>query len=170
MADHADEKFRRHFEPLFGQMLASAWRLTGSKEDAEDLIQETFLKAYRHADRFDPAQSAGAWLFTIMKNTFLNNLRGRREVVPFDAALMERLADEGADRPGDYEGDWLGVMLNALPPDMRAILVAREVNGLSYEQIAQAMEIPSGTVKSRISRAREALKELWLKNAGELGA
>jgi len=168
MSDSPEEKFRRHFEPLFNKMLAVAWRLTGAKADAEDLAQETFLKAFRSMERFDERQSAGAWLYSIMKNTFLNDIRSakKREFVPFDEKLVERAEGIAVGSVDEMDGRLMAA-LDSLPKDMRAVLVAREVGELSYEEISEAMELPIGTVKSRINRARGMLKENWLNNFGE---
>lgn len=169
MIDAGHDKFRRLMEPLFDKMYASAYRLTGSKDDAEDLVQETFLKAYRSIDRFEEGTNPGAWVYMIMRNTFLNNIRSKkgREVLLFDEEMTERLADTSESSVSDEKMDEeLQAVLNSLPPDMKEALVAREINGLSYQEIADSMNLPIGTVKSRINRAREALKERWLRLKG----
>ncbi|MBF0634214.1 MAG: sigma-70 family RNA polymerase sigma factor [Nitrospinae bacterium] len=169
MIDAGHDKFRRLMEPLFDKMYASAYRLTGSRDDAEDLVQETFLKAYRSIDRFEEGTNPGAWVYMIMRNTFLNNIRSKkgREVLLFDEEMAERLADTSESYVSDEKMDEeLQAVLNSLPPDMKEALVAREVNGLSYQEIADSMGLPIGTVKSRINRAREALKGRWLRLKG----
>lgn len=169
MIDAGHDKFRRLMEPLFEKMYASAYRLTGSRDDAEDLLQETFLKAYRSIERFEEGTNPGAWVYMIMRNTFLNNIRSKktREVLLFDEEMAERLADTSESSASEEKMDEeLQAVLNSLPPDMKEALVAREINGLSYQEIANAMSLPIGTVKSRINRAREALKERWLRLKG----
>lgn len=166
MTDAGRDKFRRLIEPLFDKMYASAYRLTGSKDDAEDLLQDTFLKAYRSVEKFEEGTNPGAWVYTIMRNTFLNNIRSKksRETLLFDEGAAERLADTA--NSGEEMDEELQTVLNSLPVDMRTALVAREINGLSYQEIADSMGLPIGTVKSRINRAREALKERWMRLKG----
>ncbi|MBI4667047.1 MAG: sigma-70 family RNA polymerase sigma factor [Nitrospinae bacterium] len=159
------EKYRKHIEPLFGRMFVSAYRLTGSREDAEDLTQETFIKAFRAIDRFDSDSAPAAWLYTIMRNTFLNDLRHKksRETLLFDESLAERLPDERAENSGPVVMDEkLQATLDSIPEEMRSVLVAREIAQLSYDEIASSFNLPLGTVKSRINRAREMLRERWL--------
>jgi RNA polymerase sigma-70 factor (ECF subfamily) len=166
MTDMGQDKFRRLIEPLFDKMYASAYRLTGSRDDAEDLLQETFLKAYRNIGKFEDGTNPGAWIYTIMRNTFLNEVRSKksRETLLFDEGMAERLADTSEpDRSGEKMDEELQAVLNSLPDDMREALVAREINGLSYQEIADNMNLPIGTVKSRINRARESLKERWMR-------
>lgn len=160
-------KFRQHIEPLFKRLLVGAYRLTGSAEDAEDLVQETLLKAYKNMYRFDENSSPGGWVYTIMKNTFLNNLRDRKtkEVLLFNGDDVDRLADNTPDQtiPPEIEDDMQSIV-NSLPDDMRVILIARETEGLTYQEIAQTLEIPIGTVKSRLKRARNVLQGKWLRH------
>lgn len=169
MTDSGHDKFRRLIEPLFDKMYSSAYRLTGSRENAEDLLQDTFLKAYRSIGKFEEGTNPGAWVYTIMRNTFLNEIRSKktREVLLFDDETVARLADT-AESPQSEEkmDEELQAVLNSLPDDMREALVAREINGLSYQEIADTMKLPVGTVKSRINRAREALKERWMRLKG----
>jgi RNA polymerase sigma-70 factor (ECF subfamily) len=150
-------------------MHSSAYRLTGSRDDAEDLLQETFLKAYRSIEKFEEGTNPGAWVYTIMRNTFLNDIRSKktREILLYDEQMAERLADTSEPARSDEKMDEeLQAVLNSLPPDMREALVAREINGLSYQEIADTMSLPIGTVKSRINRARESLKERWMRLKG----
>lgn len=161
--DEKTIKFRRHIEPLFRDMYNAAYRLTGKPEDAEDLIQETFIKAFRYIDRFDGSANPAAWVYTIMKNTFLNDLRYKkhRETAALDENAVDRLATEDTypeEEPGDLQA-----LLNNMPQDMKTILIAREINGLSYHEISESMNLPVGTVKSRIARARDTLREKWLR-------
>jgi RNA polymerase sigma-70 factor (ECF subfamily) len=160
-------------EPLFDKMYASAYRLTGSRDDAQDLLQDTFLKAYRSIEKFEEGTNPGAWIYTIMRNTFLNEIRSKksRETLLFDEEAVARVADTSDPDPsGGKMDEELQAVLNSLPDDMREALVAREINGLSYQEIADTMKLPLGTVKSRINRAREALKERWMRLKGEATA
>lgn len=164
--NQSEDRFRRYIEPLFKTLLVSAYRFTGSVDDAEDLVQEAFVKAYKNIDKLDENANPAGWVYTIMKNTFLNNLRSAktREVLLFDDTSIERLADEkGKDNPPEGVDDDIQAIVNSLPEDMRLILVAREIQGLSYLEIAKSFDMPVGTVKSRLKRAREKLKEKWLR-------
>lgn len=169
MTDAGHGKFRRLIEPLFEKMYVSAYRLTGSKDDAEDLVQETFIKAYRSIEKFEEGTNPGAWVYTIMRNTFLNEIRAKksREVLLFDEETATRMADNAEPaKSGEKMDEELQSVLDSLPDDMKEALVAREVNGLSYQEIADTTGLPIGTVKSRISRARETLKERWMRLKG----
>lgn len=165
------EKFQRLVEPKIKDLMISALRLTGGMDATEDLVQETLVRALKNIEKLDETINPGGWLYTIMKNIHLNNLRrdSRREVLLFDESAVERLADERGDQSaGDWIDDDLQIVLNSLPVDMRLILVAREVRELSYQEIAESFDIPIGTVRSRLKRGREALKEKWEKRKKKL--
>jgi RNA polymerase sigma-70 factor (ECF subfamily) len=140
-------------------------------EDADDLVQETFIRAYRYLDRFDAERAFRPWLFKIGVNLCYHHLRrSRREAwVSLDEehpetgrARLERLETPGAvaavTRP--LETARLAAAIDRLPPLHRTILVLRAVHELRYEEIAETLGVPVGTVMSRLSRARRALKEL----------
>ncbi len=159
-----DEKFHKFVEPMFEKLFIGAYRLTKSHEDAEDLVQETLFKAYKNMDKFDENLNPGGWLYTIMRNTFLNNIKQNklRELLLFDGNDSERLADKSQEPERDRGmEDSLQLVLNSLPTPMQTILVARETQQLSYEEIADSFDIPLGTVKSRLKRARNMLREKW---------
>jgi RNA polymerase sigma-70 factor, ECF subfamily len=146
------------------QLYATALRLTRSPNDAEDLVQETYLKAFRSAGQFRPGTNLRAWLFTILQNTFRNLRRDRgRDPVEVDSDAVERLP-VGADTP-DPERRLLDramdedvrQALDALPPAFREAVWLRDVDELSYAEIAGLLDIPIGTVMSRISRGRRLL-------------
>lgn len=159
-----EEKFHKYVEPMFKKLLVGAYRLTKSHEDAEDLVQDTLFKAYKNMDKFDENLNPGGWLYTIMRNTFLNNIKQNksREFLLFDGNDSEKLADK-SQAPAQDRGieDSLQLVLNSLPTPMQTILVARETQQLSYEEIAKSFDIPLGTVKSRLKRARNMLREKW---------
>jgi RNA polymerase sigma-70 factor (ECF subfamily) len=151
----------------------TALRLTRVPADAEDLVQETYLKAFRAADRFEPGTNLKAWLFTILHNTARNRARDRaRETVTFDSETVDRAADAppnpGADRFVDTPETLL--VRETLDPDLKAAIEAlpdafrqavwlRDVEEFSYAEIAEMLAIPIGTVMSRISRGRRLLFE-----------
>jgi RNA polymerase sigma-70 factor (ECF subfamily) len=149
----------------------TAVRLTRNTADAEDLVQDTYLKAFRAADRFEPGTNLKAWLFTILHHTARNRLRDRaRAAVTFDSEAVERAADAPPD-PGvrgvvetpetlllrdTFDPD-LQAAVNALPDAFREAVWLRDVEEFSYAEIAGMLDIPLGTVMSRISRARRML-------------
>jgi len=150
----------------------TALRLTHRPADAEDLVQETFLKAFRSADQFTPGTNLRAWLFTILHNTARNRARDdAREHVDVDSEAVERAAGGGdavgisaaiAETPEslllrDTLTPDLQAALDALPPPFREAVWLRDVEEFSYAEIAQMLSIPVGTVMSRISRGRRQL-------------
>jgi RNA polymerase sigma-70 factor, ECF subfamily len=151
----------------------TALRLTRVPADAEDLVQDTYLKAFRAADRFEPGTNLKAWLFTILHNTARNLVRDRaRENVSFDSEIVDRAADRpssiGAARLVDTPETRL--LRDTLDPDLKAAIEAmpdafrqavwlRDVEEFSYREIAEMLAIPVGTVMSRISRGRRMLFE-----------
>jgi len=151
----------------------TALRLTHDPADAEDLVQDTYLKAFRAADRFVPGTNLRAWLFTILHNTARNRARDRaREAVDVDSEIVERAADtQGAAAGGgrfetpetlllrDALTPELQEAIDQLPPAFREAVWLRDVEEFSYAEIAAVLEIPIGTVMSRISRGRRLLFE-----------
>lgn len=143
-------------------MFAVLSRLLGARHHGlvEDLAQETFLRAFRALPGFDGAGTArlSTWILTIATRLALDELRRRR-------ADSEPLGDDpaGGDRPDEMAarrdlGRAITVALGALAPDARAVLVLRELHDLEYAEIAEALQVDLGTVKSRLSRARAALR------------
>src|SRR5712691_2782784 len=149
----------------------TALRLTRDPADAEDLVQDTYLKAFRAADRFEPGTNLKAWLFTILHNTARNRVRDRaRAAVTFDSAAVERAADAPSDPAGrgavetpetlrlrDTLDPDLQAAIDALPEAFREAVWLRDVEEFSYAEIAEMLSIPVGTVMSRISRGRRSL-------------
>jgi RNA polymerase sigma-70 factor (ECF subfamily) len=149
-------------EPLFG----AALRLTRNRSDAEDLVQDTFVKALRFADRFTPGTNLKAWLFTILHNTWRNRIRdAARAPVDVDSERVLDAAIEGASAPETPERILLRTTLDAdlqaaldaLPVAFRQAVWLRDVEEFSYAEIGRMLEIPIGTVMSRISRGRRLL-------------
>jgi RNA polymerase sigma-70 factor (ECF subfamily) len=147
----------------------AALRLTRVRADAEDLVQETYLKAFRAADRFEPGTNLRAWLFTILHNTARNVARDRtRHAVTFDSDAVERAADAMlhgmADTPEtlllrDTLAPELQAAIDELPDAFRQAVWLRDVEEFSYAEIATVLDVPIGTVMSRISRGRRMLFE-----------
>jgi RNA polymerase sigma-70 factor, ECF subfamily len=150
----------------------AALRLTRRPADAEDLVQETYLKAFRAADQFEPGTNLRAWLFTILHNTARNRARDRaRDTVAIDSEIVDRAADApppGGRSAGAAEtpeslllretlAPELQAAIDALPENFRQAVWLRDVEEFSYAEIAEMLSIPVGTVMSRISRGRHLL-------------
>lgn len=150
----------------------AARRLTRAPADAEDLVQDTYLKAFRAADRFEPGTNLRAWLFTILHNTARNLARDRgRDTVAIDSEVVDRAADLGPLGGGlgspvetpeslllrDTLTPDLQVALDEMPEAFREAVWLRDVEGFSYAEIASTLSVPIGTVMSRISRGRRLL-------------
>ena len=162
--------------PYRDQLFKSALRMTRSVEDAEDLLQETYLKAYKYYARFSEGTNFKAWLFKIMKNTFINSYRKKKLQPPkvdFDdvhEGLEETLADKAHASLDDPE-NWLMAVemdhevreaLVSLPHDYKMVVLLADLEGFAYKEIAEMLDIPIGTVMSRLHRGRKALqKKLW---------
>ncbi|OGL14977.1 MAG: hypothetical protein A3F92_01140 [Candidatus Rokubacteria bacterium RIFCSPLOWO2_12_FULL_71_22] len=156
-----------HLDALY----RSALRLTQNRAEAEDVVQETCLRAFRSFHRFNPGTNCRAWLFTILRNAFLNRVRGAgREVHEGDAAegwdaLVQRSAEHrpGGGSPEEeffqtvLHGD-VDRALKALPLTFREAVVLADLEGLSYKEIAEIIGRPVGTVMSRLSRGRRLLR------------
>lgn len=150
-----------------------ALRMTGNQEDAADLAQEAFIRVFRSISGFKEQSSFSTWVYRITTNVCLDEIRKRknRKVISIDEDIhmddgeMRRqivsddpLPDELAER-----AELRGIVndaINSLPEDQRIVITLRDLNGLSYEEIAQILDIPGGTVKSRINRARQALRNV----------
>jgi RNA polymerase sigma-70 factor (ECF subfamily) len=147
----------------------TALRLTRSPADAEDLVQDTYLKAFRAADSFEPGTNLRAWLFTILHNTARNRARDRaRDNVTIDSETVDQAADlltSGGDADATPEAllmrdtlaPELQAAIDALPEAFREAVWLRDVEEFSYAEIAAMLHIPAGTVMSRISRGRRML-------------
>ena len=145
----------------------TALRLTRVPADAEDLVQETYLKAFRAADRFEPGTNLRAWLFTILHNTARNRVRDlSRDAVTIDSDTVDRAADVPATGGGETPETLLlrdtltpevQAAVDALPDAFRQAIWLRDVEEFTYAEIADMLNIPAGTVMSRISRGRRLL-------------
>ena len=137
-----------------------AYRLTGNDDDAFDLVQEALLRVRKGLETYQPGSMEG-WLSRIVTNVFLDEVRRKRrrpvEVLPGDT---ERLlpASPGADEATDGLSDDVQAALHRLPEEFRTAVVLCDVVGLSYEEIAEAVSVPVGTVRSRIHRGRRLLR------------
>jgi RNA polymerase sigma-70 factor (ECF subfamily) len=163
----ADEDFVREALGYVDSLYGTALRLTRRPADAEDLVQDTYLKAFRSAAQFQRGTNLKAWLFTILHNTFRNMLRhDGRNPVDVDSDYVEQAPASGATDHSPEElltratlDVDLQAALDALPDAFRQAVWLRDVEELSYAEIAEVLAVPIGTVMSRISRGRRALFE-----------
>ena len=188
-ATTAEASFREEALPHLDAVYRFALRLAGSPDGAEDLVQETFLRAYGHWDQYTPGTNCKSWLFTICRNLFLRQReRGRRH----DEIIQESLPGDGGiggtgvpvvnplwsdTREIDPEGRFFESIIDTeileaidgLPEDYRIAVVLSDVEGLSYAEMAEVMDVPIGTVKSRLFRGRRRLQKLLYEYAVETG-
>ena len=163
--DAEQSGFEREALALVDSLYGAAMRLTANPADAEDLVQDTYLKAFRSVDQFQPGTNLKAWLFTILHNTFLNSRRrGGREPVAVETEELERasLGQQVGETPEslllrDTLDVDLQAALDALPEVFRQAVWLRDVEEFSYAEIGQMLGVPIGTVMSRISRGRKLL-------------
>jgi len=181
------ELARRRFEEMAqGQLdglFAAALRLTRNGRDAEDLVQDAVLRAYRFFDKFEPGTNFRAWLFKILTNTFINRYRRsvkERTLVdgPEREAVTEQFVSRAAsDQAADPERHLLDRMvsdevvkaIDALPIDFRLVVILADVQDFSYKEIADILDVPVGTVMSRLFRGRRLLERGLLSYAAESG-
>jgi RNA polymerase sigma-70 factor (ECF subfamily) len=170
--------FERDVLPHLDLLYRVALRLTGEAANAEDLVQDTVLKAFRAWDSFRQGTNARGWLLTILRNTFINDYRRRRRTpvqVDLDVAEQHALIHEesGHDPEGEFfhalVDDRILAAIDALPEEFREVVVLSDIEGLGYAQIAETLGVPVGTVKSRLSRARRQLQGTLLEYAVEAG-
>jgi RNA polymerase sigma-70 factor (ECF subfamily) len=165
-ADDFSAEALQFLEPLF----ATAMRLTRNRADAEDLVQDTYVKAFRHWGQFKRGTNLRAWLYTILHNTWRNRIRdASRDTVDVDSEQVEQLAAGGIggehiETPerilmrSTLDAD-LQAALDSLPEAFREAVWLRDVEEFSYAEIAEMLNVPIGTVMSRISRGRRMLFE-----------
>lgn len=166
-----------HSEALY----SFAFQITGNSDDANDLVQETLLKAFRFFDSFESGTNAKAWLFQILKNTFINQYRkSSKEPNKVDYDDVQNFyetikADEVkskhtvGDAFSSVLDDELLAALNSLPDDFRTIIILADIECYSYEEIAEFIDRPIGTVRSRLHRARKILYSQLYSYAEEHG-
>lgn len=182
---HPDPRKRDEFTtsalPHMDQVYTASLYLTRNKEEAEDLLQETFLRAYRFWHQFTPGTNCRAWLMTILHNTFKNRYRERyreQQTVEFDETLLEP-ADEA--RAGIYRASPETIVLSQLldtevqealqrlPLGFLEVIVLVDIQELTYEEAASAIGCPIGTIRSRLSRARRLLQGALAQYARDRG-
>jgi RNA polymerase sigma factor (sigma-70 family) len=179
--EQKQKMFEEEFMPHINSMYNFAYRLTFDEDDAKDLVQDTYLKAFRFITSFQAGTNAKAWLFRILKNSFINDFRKKskqpskvdyQEVENFynsddvDEAITTDLRVETVQ---DMIGDEVAIALNALDVDFRTVIILCDLEGFTYEEMAKILDIPIGTVRSRLHRARNLLKEKLKSYAKTMG-
>ncbi len=175
------QEFEREAMPHKSILYNFALRTTGNAEDARDLLQETFMKAFRFWDKYEKGTNIRAWLFRIMKNTYIN--RYRKEVrepsmVDYDdidnfyESVRDQVKDSSDLQKNLYSNtlsDEVTEALQALPDDFRTVVILCDIEGLSYEEISDFLNCPIGTVRSRLHRGRKILADALKDYAQEQG-
>jgi RNA polymerase sigma-70 factor (ECF subfamily) len=173
--------FENEFMPHIDSMYNFAYKLTFDEEEAKDLVQDTYLKAFRFITSFEKGTNAKAWLFRILKNSFINDYRKKskqpaivdyQEVETYynsentDSNLTIDLRSETMQ---NRIGDEVTNALNSLGVDFRIVIILCDLEGFTYEEMAKILDIPIGTVRSRLHRARNLLKDKLRKYAQSMG-
>jgi RNA polymerase sigma-70 factor (ECF subfamily) len=170
-----EARFEAEALPLLPGLYSAAFRLTRNAADAEDLVQETFLRAYRGFHQFEPGTNLKAWLYRILTNTFINSYRKKQREPQTDSLdetedwyLYSRMAERGTEPSAETSvieslpDEDVQEALSSLPEQFRIAVLLADVEGFSYKEIADITGVPIGTVMSRLHRGRKALeKRLW---------
>ncbi|MDE1570517.1 sigma-70 family RNA polymerase sigma factor [Aquabacter sp. P-9] len=159
-ADAAAPDLRTQVLELLPALRAFARSLTRNRTEADDLVQETFLKALSNIDKFDPGTNLRAWLFTILRNTYYTEIRKRRRESDGLSSLAQQDTNMGPGQEWSVTLSSLKEALEMLPSDQREALVLVGAAGLSYEEAAEVCNCALGTIKSRVNRARAKLLSL----------
>jgi RNA polymerase sigma factor (sigma-70 family) len=166
-----DQIFEAEFLPHIDSLYNFAIFLENNDEIAKDLLQETYLRAYKFINYYEKGTNAKAWLIRILKNTFINEYRRKSKLptkVEFEDTYQQvDEEEEGSTQNVDLRqeiyntlvGDEITTAVNALPVDYRLIILLCDVEGFKYDEIAKIIDVPIGTVRSRLHRARNMLKE-----------
>lgn len=175
------EEFEKEAIPHMDALYNFALKMTGDEDDADDLVQETYLKAFRFFDKFEKGTNCKAWLFRIMKNSYINDYRKQvKEPNKVDYEDVQNFyenikSDEVESK--HYEQDVFSNLLDdeiskaitELPEDFRTVIILSDIEGFTYDEIADFVDIPVGTVRSRLHRARKMLYSQLYDYAKEKG-
>ncbi len=176
-----EQIFEDEFLPHIHSIYNFAYHITFNEDDAKDLVQETYLKAFRFIDSFKKGTNAKAWLFRILKNSFINEFRKRSKEPPkVDYQEVETYynseeinqpitSDLRVDAMKEKIGDEVSVALNSLDIDFRTVIILCDLEGFTYEEMAKILDIPIGTVRSRLHRARNMLRDKLKVYADSMG-
>ncbi|MEO1434605.1 MAG: sigma-70 family RNA polymerase sigma factor [Bacteroidota bacterium] len=181
ITNRQEQVFEQEFLPQIDALYNFAFHLTYDEDDANDLVQETYMKAYRFIDKYHEGTNAKAWLFKILKNAFINQYRKRskqptrvdyEEIVNFHDSEDTQYIGYSDLREEIYQGmmgDEVTNAINALDVDFRTVILLCDIEGFTYEEISKIIDIPIGTVRSRLHRARNMLKEKLKNYALKMG-
>ncbi len=179
--DLKHKEFEREAIPHMDILYNYALRMTSNVDDAHDLVQETYLKAYRFWDKYEKGTNIRAWLFRIMKNSYINRYRKETkepETVDYEGIqnFYNSIRNESTD-PNDLQEKIFGGLLEddvaraleSLPEDFRTVVILCDIEGLTYEEIAEFVDCPIGTVRSRLHRGRKMLRAVLFDYAKKRG-
>lgn len=181
VSNFKDEEFIREAMPHENALYNYALKIAGNSDDAQDLVQETYYKAYRHFDKFQIGTNSKAWMFMILKNSFINDYRkSKREPYKLDYEQIQnfyenvksdRAEENNLDKEfyNDLLDDELTAAIDQLPTKMREVFLLCDLDGNSYEETAELVGCPVGTVRSRLHRARHMLQETLMDYAKDKG-
>ncbi len=173
--------FNEEIIPLLDVMFNFALKLTGDVNDAEDLVQDSIVKAYRFFDSYEKGTNAKAWVFRILKNSFINSYRrtaSRPQQVDYDEieSFYELIRAERTETTdlerlmfNELMDDDLSNALHKLPEDFRTVVLLCDVENYTYEEIANMLDVPIGTIRSRLHRGRNLLKAELMEYARKRG-
>ena len=176
-----EDEFIKEALPHEDALYNYALKISGNSDDAQDLVQETYYKAYRHFDKFQTGTNSKAWMFMILKNSFINDYRkSKREPYKLDYEQIQNFYENvKSDRTqtnnldkefyNDLLDDELTAAIDQLPTKMREVFLLCDLDGNSYEETAELVGCPVGTVRSRLHRARHMLQETLLDYAKDKG-
>jgi RNA polymerase sigma-70 factor (ECF subfamily) len=166
------EDFRKEMLPHLEALYNFALHLANDHDDAEDLVQDTMVKAFRFFSSYEKGTNAKAWLYRILKNSFINRYRKvSKQPVQVDfeeiSAFYESVRSEQSETTDMQElmyremlGDEISKALEKLPEDFRSVVILCDIDGFTYEEIANMLDVPIGTIRSRLHRGRNLLRSL----------
>jgi len=173
--------FEKELFPHMEALKTFAYHLTYNEEDADDLVQETYLKAHKFIENYDAGTNAKAWLFKILKNAYINDYR-KKVRRPTKVDLDDLISIRDGENPNSHTfhdlrqeifdntmGDEVTLAMNSLPIEFRTVILLCDIENFSYDEIAKILELPIGTVRSRLFRARNMLKEKLKQYAINMG-
>ena len=172
--DDVQNEFQKQMLSVVPRLRAFALSLSAKSDYADDLVQETLMKAWNHQNDFQPGTNMKAWLFTILRNEYFSQLRKKkrkREVEDVDGELVNQLSSP-ANQEAHLDVADLRVAMQQLPDDQREAIILVGASGFSYQEVAEITQVAVGTVKSRVNRARvrlAALLDIDMSQSGKSG-